>query len=178
MTRVIFMCGPAGSGKSVMARQLASEGMTRLSFDEEAWSRGIRSQPLDEEARSEIETVLRLRLVRLVTAHTDVVLDFSFWSRRMREDYRDILRPLGVEPETIYLATPREVALARVGARVGHSANEVQLTPELAAVYFDHFEVPTVDEGPLTVVDWPAPKGRSSGETVEVENGRGGVLGE
>ncbi|MDH6238372.1 AAA family ATPase [Cryobacterium sp. CG_9.6] len=83
---------------------------------------------------------------------TDVVLDYSFWSRRMREDYRAILRPLGVEPETIYLATPRKVVLARVRARAGQEPNDVQLPDELAAAYFDHFEVPTPEEGPLTVV--------------------------
>jgi predicted kinase len=177
MTRVIFMCGPAGSGKSTIARQLQSGGCARLSFDEEAWSRGILSQPLDDDVRSEIETALRLRLVQLVTAQTDVVLDFSFWSRRMREDYRDILRPLGVEPETIYLATPREVVLARVQARLGHDANEVQLTPEIAAVYFDQFEAPTADEGPLTVIPWSVAQERPSG-AVEVEHGRDRLLGE
>jgi predicted kinase len=178
MTRVIFMCGPAGSGKSTIGRRLEADSMARLSFDEEAWSRGIRSQPLDENVRSEIESALRARLVQLVTSGTDVVLDFSFWSRRMREDYRHILRPLGVEPETIYLATPREVVLARVRARLGHSANEVQLTPELAAVYFDHFEVPTTDEGPLTVIPWSAAEERPSADAAEALNGRGGQLGE
>lgn len=152
MTRVVFMCGPAGSGKSTVARELESGGMARLSFDEEAWLRGIQSQPLAEEVRLEIESHLRQRLLDLVMKQTDVVLDYSFWSRRMREDYRAILRPLGVEPETIYLATPRKVALARVRARAGQEPNDVQLPDELAAAYFDHFEVPTPDEGPLTVV--------------------------
>ncbi|WP_373637793.1 hypothetical protein [Arthrobacter sp. ZGTC412] len=31
------MCGPAGAGKSTIARQLASAGMVPLSFDEAAW---------------------------------------------------------------------------------------------------------------------------------------------
>jgi len=152
MTRVVFMCGPAGSGKSTVARELESGGMARLSFDEEVWLRGIHSQPLAEEVRLEIESHLRQRLLDLAMKQTDVVLDYSFWSRRMREDYRAILRPLGVEPETIYLATPRKVALARVRARAGQEPNDVQLPDELAAAYFDHFEVPTPDEGPLTVV--------------------------
>jgi shikimate kinase len=36
VARVIFMCGPAGSGKSTAARQYERQGMTRLSFDQEA----------------------------------------------------------------------------------------------------------------------------------------------
>jgi predicted kinase len=108
--------------------------------------------PLPEETGREIEERLRERLIDLVDAGVDVVLDFSFWSRRTREDYRRLLRPLGVEPETIYLATPREVVLARIRERAAVHADDFPLTEDLAAAYFDDFEVPSPDEGPLTVV--------------------------
>lgn len=95
---------------------------------------------------------MRARLLELVAAGTDVVLDFSFWSRRMRDDYRRLLEPAGVVPETVYLATDRETVLARMRARRGSHPDDHVLTEELAAVYFDHFEPPTPDEGPLTVI--------------------------
>lgn len=152
MSRVIFMCGPAGSGKSAVAHRLASEGMVRLSFDEMAWQMGLRTMPLEEGIRCQIAAGLHARLLDLVASGADVVLDFSFWSRSMREDYRLLLRPLGVEPETIYLATTREVALARVRARTARHADDFQLSAELAAEYFDRFEAPTAAEGPLTVI--------------------------
>ncbi len=94
MRRVIFMCGPAGSGKSTIARRYEQQGMTRLSFDQEAWSRGITTMPLPPHVHRDIEDVLRARLVELVRAGADVVVDFSFWSRTMREEYRELLRPL------------------------------------------------------------------------------------
>jgi hypothetical protein len=81
-----------------------------------------------------------------------VVLDFSFWSRGMREEYRALLRPLGVVPETVYLATDRATALQRVGARAARDGDDFKVSTELAALYFDHFEVPTAAEGPLTVI--------------------------
>lgn len=152
VSRVIFMCGPAGSGKSTVAGKLEADGMTRLSIDEEARQRGIVTQPFPEDVRREIEGHLRGLLVDLATAGTDVVLDYSFWSRAMRDEYRAILRPLGVEPETIYVATLREVALGRVRARNGAQADDVRLPDDVAAHYYDHFEAPTSDEGPLTVV--------------------------
>jgi predicted kinase len=96
--------------------------------------------PLDAETQKLIESALR------------VVLDFFFWSRSMRDNYRDLLRPLGVEPETIYLATPRSIALARIRARTMEHSDDFHLSEELAAEYFDHFEVPTLEEGPLTVI--------------------------
>jgi len=129
--------------------------MVRLSFDQEAWKRGIRSMPLPPDVHGTIEAELRARLLALVAAGKDVVLDFSFWSRRARMEYRDLLRPLGVEPETIYLGTAREVVLERVRARRLEHGDDFALTEDLAADYFDHFEPPTEDEGPLTVLQAP-----------------------
>jgi hypothetical protein len=152
MSRVVLMCGPAGAGKSTVARRLEAEGMTRLSFDQEAWERGIHEMPLSPELHREIEDHLRSRLLDLVAAGADVVLDFLFWSKRARTECRELLRPTGVEPETIYLATPRDVALGRVHARAAAGGDDYRLDEELAAEYFDHFEPPTDDEGPLTVI--------------------------
>ena len=146
------MCGPAGSGKSTVARQYEQQGMTRLSFDQEAWSRGVTTMPLPQDVHRDIEATLRARLVDLVGTGSDVVLDFSFWSRRMREAYRALLRPLGVVPETVYLATDRATALRRVADRAAGHGDDFQLSVELAAQYFDHFEIPTEAEGPLTVI--------------------------
>jgi hypothetical protein len=82
----------------------------------------------------------------------DVVLDFSFWSRRMRDDYREVLAPTGVVPETIYLATDRDTVLRRMRARAGTHSDDFVLPEDLVVQYVDHFEPPTPDEGPLTVV--------------------------
>ena len=146
------MCGPSGSGKTTYARQLEDGGMVRLSFDVEMWRRGITTVPLPPAVRAEIEGGLRERLLALVASGQDVVLDFSFWSRAMREDYRRLLEGTGVVPETVYLATDRETVLARVRDRRGRHPDDHVLPEELAAQYVDHFEVPTDDEGPLTVI--------------------------
>jgi predicted kinase len=152
MARVIFMCGPAGSGKSTVARQYEQQGVVRLSFDQEAWSRGITAMPVPAQTRREIEDLLCERLIQLVRDGRDVVLDFAFWSRQMREDYRELLRPWGVIPETVYLATDRATVLARLHDRASRHGDDFGVSDELAAHYFDHFEVPTSDEGPLTVI--------------------------
>lgn len=55
--------------------------------------------------------MLRTRLLDLVASGADVVLDFSFWSRRSRDDYRDLLRPRGVETKLIEVSLPEMVAV-------------------------------------------------------------------
>ena len=152
VVRVVFMCGPAGSGKSTVARALERDGLVRLSFDQEAWNRGRRTMPLSSTDYAEIETVLRHRLVELVGQGRDVVLDFSFWSRRMRQGWRALLTPLGVIPEVIYLATDRQTCLARINQRAAEHGDDFALEPQLAIAYFDGFEAPAEDEGPLTVI--------------------------
>lgn len=146
------MCGPAGSGKSAVAARLVADGFVRLSFDVEAWARGARTMPLPDSLQAAIDADLRARLIELVRAGRDVVLDFSFWSRQLRQEWRAVLAPLGVVAETVYLATDRGTALARVRARTGRGPDDFQLTEELAARYFDGFEPPTSSEGPLTVI--------------------------
>lgn len=152
------MCGPAGSGKTTYARDLERGGFVRLSIDEEAWAQGLIEQPLPESAAAPIEARLRDRLIALVRVGRDVVIDFSFWSRQTRAEYRNLLAELGVSAETVYLATAREVVLQRVAARRSSHADDVVLDEATAAFYFDHLEVPTADEGPLTVIR-EAPEG-------------------
>ena len=102
--------------------------MARLSFDQEAWSRGITAMPLPQDVHRDIEHVLRARLVDLVRAGSDVVLDFSFWSRSMRDEYRDLLGPFGVVPETVYLATDRATVLQRIDARAARDGDDFAIS--------------------------------------------------
>jgi gluconate kinase len=55
-------------------------------------------------------------------------------------------------PETIYLATDRDTVLSRMRARRGSHSDDFVLTEDLVTQYFDRFEPPTPDEGPLRVV--------------------------
>jgi hypothetical protein len=64
----------------------------------------------------------------------------------------EFLRPFGVVPETVYLATDRPTVLRRIAAREAGNSDDFKLSTELAAFYFDDFEVPSAAEGPLTVI--------------------------
>lgn len=125
--------------------------MTRLSYDQEAWNRGLRDMPLSDEAHEQISADLRQRLIQLLERGQNVVLDFSFWSRSMREEWRRLVAEYGVVAETIYMATDKQTCLNRLRARARAHEDDFIITRSIATEYFDHFEPPSDDEGPLTV---------------------------
>ena len=149
------MCGPAGSGKSTVARQYERAGhdppllrpgglVARHHHDAAAGRRPPRHR--SDAARTPGESRAQ--------AGSDVVLDFSFWSRRMRDDYRALLHPSRrAVPETVYLATDRGTGSQRVGARAGRPRRRLPAQHrDSRPTSFDHFEPPTEAEGPLTVL--------------------------
>lgn len=149
--RVVMMCGPGGAGKSTYAKRLEREGWVRLSFEVEFWDRGITTMP-SADVVAEVATDLKARLLHHVATRDSVVLDFGFWFRRQRDEYRALLALQGVVPKTVYIATSLETILSRVGNRHGRQADDWPLTEQTAREYFARFEPPTAEEGPLEVV--------------------------
>ncbi|MCA5895162.1 ATP-binding protein [Isoptericola sp. NEAU-Y5] len=149
---LVLMCGPAGSGKSTHARRLEAAGWVRVSVDDLAFAEGFTAHPLPDDVAQRVAADLRERVAALLDEGRDVVVDSSFWSRASRDEYRRLGAERGVVAQVVFVSTPREVALARVAARTGAHAHDVLLAPDVAAAYYDGFQVPTPDEGPLEVV--------------------------
>lgn len=152
MVEVVLMCGPAGSGKSVHARRLASRGYALLSVDALAWQLGHRTHPLTSQAREEVHADLRERLRSHIKTGASVVVDSSFWSRASRDEYRRFLATLAIVPVVHFVETPRDVILQRLARRTHHGPDDIAVPARLAAAYVDGFEPPTEDEGPLVYV--------------------------
>lgn len=152
-SRVYFMCGPAGAGKSTLAKNFESAGMTILSFDEESYKRGYKAHPLPIEIWREIKNFLDDKLIILIKQNIDIVLDYSFWSREMRNEYIVLLKKYNIEPKIYYIQTPKEIVLERIRKRNGSHQNDIILTEETAGLYYDNFQPPTLEEGDVIVIN-------------------------
>jgi predicted kinase len=146
-SKVILMCGPAGSGKSTVAITLESKGMIRLSFDEESFKRGIKVHPLPEDIAKEVKVYLDEKLISLIELNVDIVLDYSFWSKGMRKEYITLLKNYDINPTIYYIDTPKEIVMERIRNRKGNHQNDIILSEDTASMYYDNFEPPTADEG-------------------------------
>src|SRR5437588_4999900 len=114
------MCGLPCAGKTTLAKQIEHErSALRLTPDEwitRLFGAGLSLEALDA-ARDPIETLLWDLAARVLVLGVDVVLDFGFWSRAERDDFRSRAAQLGARSELHFLDVPEEELLARLAVR-------------------------------------------------------------
>ncbi|AZB41321.1 ATP-binding protein [Bacillus sp. FJAT-42376] len=145
----VMMCGVAGSGKTTFAQQLEINGFIRLSIDEEIWASkgryGIDFRPEEyEQLKEEAEEKLRKQMVKLLANQQSVVIDFSFWQRARREQYKKLIKEAGGEWKLVYLKVEPKELRSRLGIRNKRFDANAQfpITDEILRSFLDGFEVP------------------------------------
>jgi predicted kinase len=153
------MAGLPCSGKTTLAKKLERErAALRLSPDE--WHLGLFGQ--DGEHPDHDTRAIRLEAMfwniarRALELGTDVILDFGFWSREEREDYRQRAGRLGAGSELHFLDVPEAELLRRVAARNARLSNEnFYVDPQKIRPWMAVFQKPAADE--LARREPPAP---------------------
>lgn len=114
---VTLLCGPACAGKSTLARELEAGGAIVLSFDREAWARGVHDGAFTEELMASIDAELHERMAAAVAAGERVVLDASLSTRAVRDEWRMRCVAMGATLELVVVRAPLETLAERLRAR-------------------------------------------------------------
>ncbi len=150
MATLHLMVGLPCSGKTTLAQTLEREqSAIRLTTDE--WHIRLFGQDAEEPAHDArhglIEAMLWTIARRALELGTNVILDFGFWAREEREDYRARAKQLGASSEVHFLDVSTEELMQRLALRnaqpspTSFSIPEAMMRPWIAS-----FERPTPDE--------------------------------
>ncbi len=154
---VVMMCGVAGSGKTTFAQRLEQKGYVRLSIDEEIWTTNGRygiDFPVEnyEQYKADAEMKLRNHLVSLIHDKHQVVIDFSFWQRKRRNEYKKLIEDAGGMWKLVYLKVHPDDLRKRLRIRSQRfDANAAfPITEDILATFLNGFEAP-LDEGEIVI---------------------------
>src|SRR5215213_6252423 len=138
------------SGKTTLAQELEHElPALRLTTDE--WHIRLFGQDAEEpehDARhSLIEAMLWNIASRALELGTNVILDFGFWAREEREDFRQRAKDLGASSEIHFLDVPKEELLRRLEVRNSQPSQvSFHISEESMIPWIEFFQGPTLEE--------------------------------
>ena len=144
------MVGLPCSGKTSLARKLEHErSALRLTPDE--WQLRLFGQDAEEPEHDARHTLIEALLWELASRAlmlgTNVILDFGFWAREEREDFRSRAKQLGASSEVHFLDVPADELLRRLVRRNAQlSPMAFHISEEMMKPWIAFFQKPTSDE--------------------------------
>jgi hypothetical protein len=150
MATLHLMVGLPCSGKTTLARELESTcSALRLTPDE--WQVRLFGQDAEDPEHNvrhaRIEALLWEIASRALVLGTNVILDYGFWAREEREDYRSRAKQLGARSEIHFLDVPPEELLRRLARRNTQRSLTAFYIPEaMMHPWIACFQKPTRDE--------------------------------
>ncbi|WP_026304506.1 AAA family ATPase [Kaistia granuli] len=157
MATLHLMVGLPGSGKTTLARKLEVEhSALRLTVDE--WHVRLFGMDVHDDSddaefaehnarHATVEALLWETAARVLTLGVDVILDFGFWSRSERDEFRAKASDLGAGFRIHYGDASQEVLLERIRARNAELPPGTFHIPENRFVeWMRLFEPPSPDE--------------------------------
>jgi predicted kinase len=150
MTTLHLIVGLPCSGKTTLSRKLEKQySALRLTPDE--WHIRLFGHDMgdkDHDARHDlVESLLWDMATRVLVLGVDVILDFGFWGRSERDDFRSRAAELGVGFKIHFLDVSEEVLLERLAGRNANLPPDTfRLSEKDLKEYMLLFEPPAQEE--------------------------------
>ncbi len=150
MTTLHLMVGLPCSGKTTLAKQLAHQhNALRLTPDE--WHTRLFGQdaesPEHDARHTAVEALQWEIAAEVLSRGVDVILDFGFWGRDERADFRSRATALGAETVVHFLDVPEEELFERLALRNDSlPPGAFGISPRLMKEYLARFQRPSEEE--------------------------------
>lgn len=154
MATLHLMVGLPCSGKTTAAKEL-ERGRRALRLTADEWHIRLYGRdftlesvhPEHDARHTLIEDLMWDVAARVLPLGTDVILDFGFWGRSEREDYRRRAAALDAESVVHFLEVPLEVLLSRLADRnAALPEGTFQIPASRMLEWLQVFQAPTQDE--------------------------------
>ena len=150
MTTLYLMVGLPGSGKTTRAKELEHE-LQALRLTPDEWHVNLFghdvADPEHDKRHYLIEDMLWQIAARALVLGTNIILDFGFWAKEERDDYRTRAKEIGARSEIVFMDVEEEELLKRVRLRNESLTNTIHYIPEEFMISsFRIFQKPVVEE--------------------------------
>jgi predicted kinase len=154
MATLHLIVGLPCAGKTTYAKTLELEE-SALRFTPDEWHTRLFGQdfgldlehPEHDSRHGLIETMMWDVAARALQLGTNVILDFGFWGKSEREDYRARASQVGANTSIHFLNVPEEELLARLEVRNANlPAGTFQIPAAKLREWMQIFQAPSADE--------------------------------
>ncbi len=150
MAVLYLMVGLPCSGKTTRAKVLENE-VRALRFTPDEWQVRLFGhdtlEPEHDKRHSLIEDMLWQIAARALSLGTNIILDFGFWAKEERDDYRSRGQKIGARSEIVFMDVDEEELMKRVRMRNENLSSTIAYIPEdLMISWIQFFQRPDADE--------------------------------
>src|SRR6476469_448195 len=150
MATLYLMVGLPCSGKTTRAKELENEvSALRLTPDE--WHVNLFGHdvldPEHDKRHGLIEAMLWQIAARALSLGMNIILDFGFWAKEEREDFRSRAQRIGARSQIVFMDVDEEELMRRLKVRNQNLTNTIHYIPEEMMIsWMRFFQKPDKEE--------------------------------
>jgi len=150
MTKIYFICGFIGSGKTSYSKHLAEQNKAFI-FNADEWMIPLIGEHMErglfDSRLLTLKSLFKSSALQMMNLGVSVIFDFGFWQKSERLEFANWAEENDLSFEFIYLDVDYEECKKRAMKRNAIRGEQTyEMTAEMLEQFWSRFEVPDNDE--------------------------------